>query len=1447
MSDPKNYSVGWICAISTESIAANLFLDEIHEDAEPIPQGDNNVYTVGKMGKHNVVIATLPYGEYGVSSAASVARDMLRTFPNIRIGLMVGIGGGAPTRQNDIRLGDVVVSFPRGGNSGVFKYDFGKVTQNQEFQHTGFLNQPPALVRAAVGKQKDVYEMYGNGIQDKIKKVLRDKKRLERRYKQPDPNTDKLYLSSFVHPTNDDRDCEEVCGDAETVLVDRNERDEEDDFPKIHYGLIASADKLMKDALVRDRLAQEHSVLCFEMEAAGLMNHFPCLVIRGICDYSDSHKNKKWQGYAAMTAAAYAKDLLSRIAPTNIEAEKRISDSISQIQGTLVELQGSISDVQEGVGELRNEQLHRTRNEILEWLTPIDYFDQQAFNLRKQQPGSCQWFLEHTKFQKWLDHGIDKRIMFCPGIPGAGKTILTAMVINQLQSRFREDPKIGIAYFYCNFQRHNEQKIDDILMSLLKQLTQQQISIPDVVQGLYKKCTSRKFRPHTDEIIAAIHSVSKLYTRVFFLIDALDECQVEEGCRTKLLSQVLEFHENLSVNFFLTSRYVADIQEKLNSKGTVALPIRAEDGDIRVFIDGYMPRFLVRSVDDALKKEIEDTVLGAAGGMFLLVPLHMDTLAQLPTVGHLELVLKNLPRGLDATYNQAMGRIEKQGEHIATLAKLILSWATYAKRQLSIGELQEAIATSTAIEETPGGNELNRKFVPTIETIGSICAGLIVVDAESGIVRLAHYTIREYFEGTGKSWIPDAESRMATACLTYLSFRTFDSGYCRTRLEYSERQRVNQLYQYAALNWASHMSPISRKSVNMTQALHFLNSIPSSEGCMQVIISMKYPWLGWKHIQQLDTKVPSGSFFTKIRWTPGGGSPVGVHLAAFLGLRAVIEEFISQGVDLDAKDGFGRTPLAWSAASGSILVSELLLDNGANINTWDYTFKKPFDIAAEGGYLEFVQLLVDRDAKFTVETTDSKTMASQALVHKTTMLHEAVQMGYTEIFRMLLEGIALDNIDLYKILISLAVERGRTKILRILLDKTADIDVQGIVWDHGFFGEALSLAGALGQDRFEEAKLILKRAVGQLTEYPPFPQPLGLTNLNIYMLLTTAIECQRKDIVELLIKWGIDINIGASLGDLPIKYAIRLGSKSIAMKILVLLLDAGANLESRDLDDYTPLFYAAGQGNSEAVALLLEKGANIYAEHRGGGLLSVALNFEPPDDSSKYMDMIESILAAGADTEHRDGNGETALVRAIKRQHKLPIISLLINWGANIEARCNLGQTPLMNALQMENRARGASVSRFLLDQGADVGARSPNGWTPLFWAVSMKHRWALGLILGRGAEINIKDNVGMTPLMLAVNDYSGGEDSTIIELLLDGGASMEAGGVDSGGTMLHISVKKGSVTLTRKLLERGADMHAEDGNGQTPIQLALEHADETDGEIAELFVEWYTYYGTFT
>ena len=330
MSDPSSYTVGWICALPVEYVAARVLLDEKHESPVFIPPNDTNDYTLGEIHGHKVVIAVLPDGEYGTASAAAVAANMLNTFSNIKVGLLVGIGGGVPSARHDIRLGDVVVSASRGGVSGVFQYDFGKSIQSEKFLHTQLLNRPPTILRTAIAGIQAEYEEDGHQLDETINKVLAKKVRLRQRYRRPESGTDRLFKSEISHQAT----CANgLCATDPANLILRRERVDDEDNPAIHYGLIASGNQLMKDASIRDRLAEEKDVLCFEMEAAGLMNTFPCLVIRGICDYSDSHKNNDWHGYAAMVAAAYAKDILKRIPLSKIEVERRISSVASSKYG----------------------------------------------------------------------------------------------------------------------------------------------------------------------------------------------------------------------------------------------------------------------------------------------------------------------------------------------------------------------------------------------------------------------------------------------------------------------------------------------------------------------------------------------------------------------------------------------------------------------------------------------------------------------------------------------------------------------------------------------------------------------------------------------------------------------------------------------------------------------------------------------------------------------------------------------------------------------------------------------------------------------------------------------------------------------------------------------------------------------------------------------------------
>jgi nucleoside phosphorylase len=293
------YSVGWVCALSVELAAAQEMLDEEHE-TPPTDAHDTNIYTCGRVGEHNVVIACLPEGQMGTNSAAAVAVQMKMTFTSTRFGLMVGIGGGVPSEESDVRLGDVVVSKPHNMHGGVVQYDLGKAILSR-FERTGSLNSPPTVLLNAVTNLRAKHMRGKSRLAEYLSKLnsLPD-------FTQEAAGLDMLFNATYDHKGG--ATCSQ-CSQSYSVLREPRRQD-----VVVHYGTIASGNQVMRSAVERDRASKElGGVLCFEMEAAGLMDTFPCLVIRGICDYANSHKNKRWQAYAAATAAACAKEVLSVI------------------------------------------------------------------------------------------------------------------------------------------------------------------------------------------------------------------------------------------------------------------------------------------------------------------------------------------------------------------------------------------------------------------------------------------------------------------------------------------------------------------------------------------------------------------------------------------------------------------------------------------------------------------------------------------------------------------------------------------------------------------------------------------------------------------------------------------------------------------------------------------------------------------------------------------------------------------------------------------------------------------------------------------------------------------------------------------------------------------------------------------------------------------------------
>jgi nucleoside phosphorylase len=309
----RDFEVAIICALPLEADAVGALFDHYWDDDGPPydkTPGDLNAYSTGAIGRHNVVLAHMP--GIGTVNAAAVAAYCRSSFPNIKLALVVGICGAVPfasSGKDEIVLGDVVVS------DAVIQYDFGRRLPDRFVRKDTLLDslgRPNAEIRALLAKLKGLHGR--KTLQTRMAgylDMLRSETELAAQY--PGNAHDRLFESAYPH-TRDKVSCVEAGCDGN--LVPRRRLEGGNPQPAVHFGLIASGSTVMKSGEDRDAVAAAEGVIAFEMEGAGVWDSFPCVVIKGACDYADSHKTKAWQRYAAATAAACMKAFLDHWVPS---------------------------------------------------------------------------------------------------------------------------------------------------------------------------------------------------------------------------------------------------------------------------------------------------------------------------------------------------------------------------------------------------------------------------------------------------------------------------------------------------------------------------------------------------------------------------------------------------------------------------------------------------------------------------------------------------------------------------------------------------------------------------------------------------------------------------------------------------------------------------------------------------------------------------------------------------------------------------------------------------------------------------------------------------------------------------------------------------------------------------------------------------------------------------
>ncbi|KAF3150399.1 hypothetical protein EYR41_004733 [Orbilia oligospora] len=710
-----HYTIGWICALPLELAAAHAMLDEIHEDI-PNLFNDHNGYMFGAIGEHCVVIACLPSGVYGMTPAALVASQMQLSFPSIQYYLMVGIGGGVPTMA-DIRLGDVVVSTPTGTCPGVIQYDRGKTVAGGHFEQTGSLKGPPRGLLNVVSKLR-AKQLMGNGILA----LLAAAKRLPTSFTRP-RQEDILFRAQYDHICANTNTCD-YC-DTQEILI-RSTRKTQD--PVIHYGVIASGSQVMKHGGTRDFIAQKLNAYCFEMEAAGLADVIECLVVRGISDYCDSHKNKQWQGYAAATAAAYTKELL-----LNLPASQRPGVDAAG------ESNASQSSDADGIFN---------RYKILRLQTlSFPEMDYRLHSIELAHQSTCDWLFKTEQFLRWCSqHKLEEfnGVFWIKGKPGVGKSTIMKHILFYYQNDKDWDLSIA-AYFFSAKGTVLQKSQIGMLRSLIYQLLDQDsraynCSLPFFRDKEKKHGKSWEWFERELEIFLRQLVVSS-HKPVLLLIDALDECDEVE------VQKIVSFLERLSsdavrtaqrsLSICLSSRHYPIIN-MVKMLELIVEEKKEHDQDIAIYVQDQLR---------VNNKDIAFEIRRKADGVFMWVVLIVRMLNQAWYDGDIDAVWKKLgeiPDDLDEVFRTLLEKNNSDKPRTVLILQIML----FANDQGKISPTELYYTVQAGLNSKDWRQRLNPlKGITFVERfIVNSSRGLLEIrhDLSGEYVQFIHQTVKDF-------------------------------------------------------------------------------------------------------------------------------------------------------------------------------------------------------------------------------------------------------------------------------------------------------------------------------------------------------------------------------------------------------------------------------------------------------------------------------------------------------------------------------------------------------------------------------------------------------------------------------------------------------------------------------------------------------------------------------
>ncbi|KAK4153199.1 hypothetical protein C8A00DRAFT_15564 [Chaetomidium leptoderma] len=1090
-----DYTIAWICALPLELAASRAMLDEEHP-LPPNQAGDDNTYVLGRIDQHNVAMTCLP-GQYGTNNAAIVATNLKRSFPSIRATLMVGIGGGAPS-QAGLYLGDVVVG------TRVMQYDMGKMVAGGFFQETADAKTPARLLNSAVSALRSKHGQHHSS--SRMTSLLRSRLPNILRPNRPD----RLFQASYEHPLG-----APTCIDCDQEkLQPRGAR--LSDEPRIHYGVIASGNRLIKDGKARDDVARRLSALCFEMEAAGMMDNLQCLPIRGICDYSDSHKNKEWQDYSAAAAAAYARELLEGLAP--------LSRALDWAPTYITDVSQPDTAVDHAL---------ERRQRLLKCLE-FPQIDARRTTIPAAHIKTCRWLLQHSDYQDWLDPGKQSQnhgFLWMRGKAGAGKSTMMKFAYLEMK-KVSKKPSMAVASFFFNARGdYLERSISGMYRSLLLQLLQKFSDLQSVLDNTDIVPRNQQDCPNLNALKELLtNAVMALGQRCFTcFVDALDECdELEVRDMVQFFEELAENATDEGIQFRIC--FSSRPYPYIDIHRGILLALEKESGhgeDLAQYVKSRL-----RITHRSLLEELQSQILEKAAGIFMWVVLVVEILNNESSHGALALrkKLSEIPAELSKLFRSMLARDQHRTESL----QLCILWILFAKRPLSPAEFRHALWAGLLEQRLVDPELPDDTHMDAVKLVTSSSKGLAeITKSQQPTVQFIHESVRDFlvkekgvqdlWPELGFDWEGPSHDILKRCCTTYLHHPRVQAIIVAPEAEDDERNAMAEkcsFLEYAGQQVLYH----ANAAAPVVPQDGFLTQFFASAGIRVINHLEKFKARRYgSHATPLYVLADKGLgnlIRTQMKRDPVTGAPgeryhyplfaalANGHKSAIAALLGV-SSTVCDGVDIteglnykkDLKDHQGRTPLSWAAQGGRLSIVDSLIQGGADLDEVDGKGYTPLHRALQNGHEAVARLLIDKGAN-----VNTQHISGSALILALQHSHEAIA-------RLLIDKGANVNDQQghgWTALI-LASQYGHEAVARLLIDKGANVNAPN---NYGW--TALNLALEHGHKAI--AQLLIDKGADDI------PRDINARNQFGWTALTIALKNGHEAIAQLLINKGAIVN-----------------------------------------------------------------------------------------------------------------------------------------------------------------------------------------------------------------------------------------------------------------------------------------------------------------------------------